>query len=592
MSCAAPAPSTSARLCVRIDALLIVLVGLVVAGLNLRWAMSNSAPPRGDDNTHLLQSAIIFDRMAHSQDYGQAMRLYFLQPGHYPPLVYQVTLVFYRMFGNSVHSAILSLTPFLLLLGLSMYGIGEFIGGRSLGLACAFMSMTSPITVECARRYFLDMPVTALLACAVCCLMRCDFFRNRTWSLCFGVALGLGFLAKWVMLIYILPVFVWVLMFSLLRSFTPGWKAFAVAAAMAGIVTLVICTVIAHSRKIPIYDDADPRFDLRLYAIEAALFSIVVEFVRRALDERGRRPIFNMIQAFLLTGAIMWPWYFFNCRFVIDKVLYQAGVEVSWTSVAMKNALDLGFVTYLAPVLLLPGVLFGLWRRARRAWVAVILCAFVTGYLFDCGLPPDTRYVLPLIVFVVPLAFGWLAVLPRWSAGVVVGLFLAVGLYQSAGFLIATPPYTTIEEEHLYIMAQAAISRSLIPLQPTAPESGEFPYDKLLSCIRWNNWGPTWLGVLAKREDAAVLQPRSLPYYAELRGRRLLFIDLIQAVEAGQPPTDLRQCHEFLLEYRDRASRDELIERAVQLGWLPGFIHTDGKFTFPTDFVLELVSCP
>lgn len=89
-----------------------------------------------------------------------------------------------------------TLTGFVVVLAFASYGIGEKLAGPRLGALAALVTATLPGTFLFAREYVFALPTAALLACAVCALVRSDGLRLRRWAIACGVALGLMLLAR------------------------------------------------------------------------------------------------------------------------------------------------------------------------------------------------------------------------------------------------------------------------------------------------------------------------------------------------------------------------------------------------------------
>lgn len=89
-----------------------------------------------------------------------------------------------------------TLTGFVVVLAFATYGIGEKLAGPKLGALAALVAATLPGTFLFAREYVFALPTAALLACAVCALVRSDGLRLRRWAIACGVALGLMLLAR------------------------------------------------------------------------------------------------------------------------------------------------------------------------------------------------------------------------------------------------------------------------------------------------------------------------------------------------------------------------------------------------------------
>ncbi|RJQ51127.1 MAG: phospholipid carrier-dependent glycosyltransferase [Nitrospiraceae bacterium] len=135
---------------------------------------------------------------------------------HYrPPLLMLTSLPLYAVFGRSVDTAIMTNTLYLIILVLSVYGIGRRLHSDKAGFLSAVIVMLFPIVFGLSRSYWQDFPVTAMASLSVYLLLRTDYFRDRKYSLLFGISLGLGMLSKWIHFVFLTGPFLYILWLSL-----------------------------------------------------------------------------------------------------------------------------------------------------------------------------------------------------------------------------------------------------------------------------------------------------------------------------------------------------------------------------------------
>lgn len=131
-----------------------------------------------------------------------------------PPLFLLSSLPFYLIFGKSPDIAVLTNIVYLIILLLSVYGIGKRIYSEEVGLFASFIVSTFPILYGLSRSYWLDFPLTAMVSLSVYLLLMTDYFRDRRYSLLFGISVGLGMLTKWTYLIFLTGPFLYFLVSS------------------------------------------------------------------------------------------------------------------------------------------------------------------------------------------------------------------------------------------------------------------------------------------------------------------------------------------------------------------------------------------
>ena len=120
-----------------------------------------------------------------------------------PPLFMLSSLPLYLVFGRSTDVAIMTNILYLIILVLSVYGIGRWLRNKEVGLMSAFIVSVFPIIFGSSRVYWQDFPLTAMVSLSIYLLIRTDCFKDRKYSLLFGVSAGLGMLTKWTYFVFL-----------------------------------------------------------------------------------------------------------------------------------------------------------------------------------------------------------------------------------------------------------------------------------------------------------------------------------------------------------------------------------------------------
>jgi len=115
----------------------------------------------------------------------------------YPPLFTMSAAIMYPLFGIGPDVGVMINLVYFLILLLSVFFIGRKLGGDGVGLFAAFIVSVFPTIFGLSRVFMLDFAVTAMVALAICLLLYTDYFKNRLFSILFGISLGLAFLVKW-----------------------------------------------------------------------------------------------------------------------------------------------------------------------------------------------------------------------------------------------------------------------------------------------------------------------------------------------------------------------------------------------------------
>jgi hypothetical protein len=122
-----------------------------------------------------------------------------------PPLPWLPAVPLYRLFGESEDVAVMGNCVFLVILILSVYGVGKRVYGAKVGLLSAFLVSMTPILFNQSRLPYPDYPLAAMVALSVNWLVRVEGFRHRGYSLLLGLSFGLGMLTKQSFVVFVVP---------------------------------------------------------------------------------------------------------------------------------------------------------------------------------------------------------------------------------------------------------------------------------------------------------------------------------------------------------------------------------------------------
>ncbi len=390
------------------DGILIAATTLIVTALNYWWATIDTRPPDWDTARHLWTTLLYLGAL------HQHAILPFLQQYHYyPPLVYWVTLPFYKLFGTNLQIAILSNVIWIAILLSSTYAIGRRVGGRTVGLAAMLLAASYPMFVSQFKELQLDAPLAAMVALALYLLISSEGFRRRGYTLAFGVCCGLGMLTKW---------------------------------------TFIACIAVP------------------------ALYALVLAVIADVRARTPRRVAVIGVAA-LLAYAICSPWYTANIQqFRIDMKANgapQAKLEGD-PAVGSFAGNTYYFFNWINQQLFLPGLaLFGAGlttlglKRRLRPGMAELLLAVGGMYLIFTLLPnKDARYTLPALPAIAVISVVWLAFLGRRRHVIAAGLLTvyAISMFavisfgsallpRNAAFSIGSQPLTVFAQRGYIIGA-------------------------------------------------------------------------------------------------------------------------------------------
>ncbi len=186
----------------RTASLLVILLVILVAA-NAWWAGPARGGPQHWDSAIHLSESLAANRVF---DGGTAFTLKALLniSWYYPPLVSYASVPFYRVFGESESTGILTMTFFLALLVLSVFFLGKHLFSSLTGLLAAAFTASFPIVIEFSRVFMLDLPLMAMVAFFVLLLVKSENFDRLSWSIAAGAAFGAGELTKWTFFFFVI----------------------------------------------------------------------------------------------------------------------------------------------------------------------------------------------------------------------------------------------------------------------------------------------------------------------------------------------------------------------------------------------------
>lgn len=178
---------------------------VAVTASNYLWLSYDQTPPDWDEAVHMTSSMKyhrILDDVLHHPDFTghgikeTARRLLDVDSFVYPPLITFVGGLLIFIGGNSMDVLAMTNTFFLAILIVSVFQIGRRMGGERAGLLSILLLLLYPLVFGIARTPMLDFGLLAMTALSVYFLLYSDSFTHRTYTVLFGISLGLGMLAK------------------------------------------------------------------------------------------------------------------------------------------------------------------------------------------------------------------------------------------------------------------------------------------------------------------------------------------------------------------------------------------------------------
>lgn len=201
--------NASSRRVQTVAAILLVLVVIFNVIANLHWIQQNVVLI-GRDASHYLTNTLLYREILTDLS-PQALFRAFTHPPYRTPGLYIAAQPFLHFFGFTMDGAQYLNVALSAVVIVLTYCLGAAIADRRVGLFAALLVSLLPMMAAMARLFYTEMFLTAAVAANLLALHKSDGFARRSWSLAWGVSLGVGLLVKWTMPIYLwLPV-LWVL---------------------------------------------------------------------------------------------------------------------------------------------------------------------------------------------------------------------------------------------------------------------------------------------------------------------------------------------------------------------------------------------
>ena len=187
--------------------LILVSLSIFLIVNNIIWLRIDTLPPIWDQAGHLIKSYEYFktiERFDSSLFYNLLTISNF-----YPPLFYISSYPFYKILGMSQDSGCLTNSIFLILLIFSTYGIANNLYGKRAGILSALLASTYNVVSTHSRQYLLEMSLISTVTLTIYFLLKSNTFKERRYSIAFGIAAGIGMLTRWNFLFFVFPALIY-----------------------------------------------------------------------------------------------------------------------------------------------------------------------------------------------------------------------------------------------------------------------------------------------------------------------------------------------------------------------------------------------
>ena len=181
--------------------LLAIIIWIV--GGNFIWLFLDIRPPSWDQGLHLFRTFNYWEALSSgSEDWWQDMLN--VEP-FYPPFYHLSLIPLSLIFGFALDTGVIGNSFYMVIMALSIYGIGKILYTRNTGLIAAFLVSSYPLIVSMSREYIISVMLTAMTTLAYYLFLKSENFENKKYSLWFSFIFAVGLMVKWTFFIYVLP---------------------------------------------------------------------------------------------------------------------------------------------------------------------------------------------------------------------------------------------------------------------------------------------------------------------------------------------------------------------------------------------------
>lgn len=182
---------------------LLAAIILWIFGGNLIWMLIDIRPPSWDQGLHLYKTFNYWKALSSGSEQWW-LDVLNVEP-FYPPFYHLSLIPLSLIFGFSLDIAIIGNSFYMVVIVLSIYGIGKILYHRQAGLIAAFLVSCYPLMVGMSREYIISVSLTAFTTLAYYLFLKSENFENRKYTLLLSLVYASGLMVKWTFLLYTLP---------------------------------------------------------------------------------------------------------------------------------------------------------------------------------------------------------------------------------------------------------------------------------------------------------------------------------------------------------------------------------------------------
>jgi len=374
---------------------------------NYHWLMIDNSIPLNDYPDHL-RNAYKYYHLMKSGNFR-----FFVFPRDYPPyptLAYQISSLFFLLFGRNMNVAVLSQSVFWLILIYSVYYIGEKIWGENVGFLAALSSITPLYIINNTQAYRLDLPCSAMVALSLMCLIKSDVFEKPGWTIAFFVASGLAMIVKWAFAFFLIIPFLFYFIKFIKRSFKEKLSFILTLILLIGI-AVSACFMMAYNYRIHI-TLITSRVVIPLYLKNIAVFfAFLIIATLLPIKDLPQKRFAQGVSIFFI---IVWHCYGLSVEQVFNYIQTMKEAPITegilrHTPLVMSKLLIMDFIGVVRTFFLIIGLIWYFGIEKKTPAKNAIMAGFIGSVIILFNIQyKDLRYLIPLIPFIALLTTYWI----------------------------------------------------------------------------------------------------------------------------------------------------------------------------------------
>ena len=431
--------------------LILAVFCAILIFINYYWVSRDKSPPYCSPLVYLIMSREYFEILLRGDFFD-----FLVNAGNfYPPLPFQITALFYAIFGYGGVQAVMSQAVFWIILVFSTFFLGSYLWGEDVGFVSALVATAIPQDIYFMRSCGVDIPITAILPLCLYFLFRSDRFKNSKWSILFFISLAIGMLLKWVFITFILIPAGFFILWALREQFREKGKGketliFLAATALFG--GLYYLSLLFISRNGPGRDMTSliETYYYVFMGVMAAVF-LILQFVIKFKSEEIR----NIARGVVIFLAM-------TAHFVVVHLISMKDIYNIWFWDVQYNLLlpvrtayhffikFLIYANFGVPffVLFIIGMTVYFFSREKTAEKSILAVTFLFSIAFLYTQPVfDARYFMPLNPIAAVFMAFWIFRIKKWFLRAPIFLLMGVlAVYYFMGWAFIPNRVIAMEE--------------------------------------------------------------------------------------------------------------------------------------------------